>query len=350
LVPCPTCGREVAELIDGACADCTSQRLVALKLPEVIDAVECAHCHRLSSGSSWRTTTHDPDQRLEEIVRELIELDGRLTHVALGVQPHWEDKKNATATVTLDAQLQGVPLHRESTARLRYKTGACVDCSREMGGYFEAIIQIRGATGSDLSIHLPDIEHWLFTRIQALKAEDRPNAFVTKVERSKHGHDYYMGNHELARQLSTELAERYGAETDESTSLVTRKDGRDVFRWTHLVRLPPYAKGDFLLVQGVPTKLLGFDRRTLHLLDLDRRVKVRRELYRVQPVKVIGRLRDQLDAIVVSRGSAHVQVMDPVSFKTLDIEAAIVPAGRETVPVFRHEETLYVVLESKEQG
>lgn len=319
--------------------------MVALEVPEYIDATECAHCKRLHIGASWKTTTRDETQRMEEIVREAIKLDGRLTHLQLEVRQRWEDRKNATALVHLDAQIAGVPLSREAETRVRWKTSVCQDCSREHGGYFEAILQVRGAPGSDLAHHLPDIEHWLITRLQGFRDENRPNSFVTKVEKSKHGHDYYMGNHETSKQLATEIAERYGAEMDESTKLVTRKDGRDVFRWTNLVRLPPYARNDFLLVEDIPYKLISFDRRNLYMLDLNRLVRVRRELHRVQPVKVIGRSQDERDAIVVSRQGPNAQIMDPDTFQTVDVPSDKIPPDAKTVRVFRFEETLYLVVD-----
>jgi NMD protein affecting ribosome stability and mRNA decay len=323
--------------------ECTAKKIPAIEVPEYVDATECAHCKRLHVGNSWKTTTRDETQRLEEVVRDAIKLDGRLSHLQLGVSQRWEDKKNAMASIQLQAQLSGVPLVREATTRVRWKTSVCQDCSREKGGYFEAILQVRGAPGSDLAHHLPDIEHWLITRLQGFRDENRPNSFVTKLEKTKHGHDYYMGNHETVKQLATELAEKYGGEMDESTKLVTRKDGRDVFRWTNLVRLPPYARNDFLLVQDIPCKLISFDRRNIYLLDLNRLVRMRREINRVQPIKVIGRSKDQHDAIIVSRRGPSAQIMDPNTFKTIDVPADKIPPDAKTVPVFYYEETLYLV-------
>jgi nonsense-mediated mRNA decay protein 3 len=340
---CPVCGRDVENLLDGSCAQCASERLPFVTLPPVLDAVVCAHCGRLQSGSSWRPLAKDQNLRVEQIIRDYLQLDPLVRAPEWAFADTWEDHRNVTVQVTMKGSLEKIPVERTVGTRIRMKNGACPDCSREMGGYFEAIVQVRGSPGTDLERLLPKIEHELIERLDTYKEEGRPNSFIGKVEKMKHGTDYYFGSKEASRQLAQEIAELYGADTEESMKLVGRKDGRDLTRTTHLVRLPPYARGDFLLVDGVLCKLLAFDRRHLQVLDLVRHVKVRRDLSRLE-FKVVGRAYEQANAVIVSRGAAHVQVLDPVSFKTVDVPQTDVPkdAG-ETVPVFRYEEILYVV-------
>lgn len=341
---CPRCGRDVENLLDGSCAQCASERLPLLTLPLVIDAVVCAHCGRLQTGSTWHPLAKDRNLRVEQVLRDYLRLDPRVRAPEWRFDDTWEDVRNVVVQTTMTGTLEKIALERAATTRIRFKNGACPDCSREVGGYFEAIVQLRGSQGTDLARLLPRIEDELIGRLEAYKEEGRPNSFIGKVEKMRHGTDYYFGSKEAARQIALELADRYGAETEESTKLVGRKDGRDLLRSTHLVRLPPYARGDFLVVDGALCKLLSFDRRHLQLLDLVRHVKVRRDLARLE-FKVVGRAHEQADAVVVSRTGAHVQVLDPVSLKTVDIPASDVPAG-ETIPVFRYEEVLYVVARS----
>lgn len=335
----------MAELLEGFCPNCLVERRALWRVPSILDATECAHCHRLQTGASWRPAATDRASRAEGVLRLAMETDPRLGDARIELSSHVEDPKNLRVHARLQAVLQGIPVAREAESRVRFKTGVCPDCSREMGGYFEATLQVRGSPGTDLEHLLPAIDEYLIQRMQTLKDEGRPNSFFTEVVKSRHGNDYVLGSHETSRQLADELASRYGAEQDESTKLFSRKDGRDVLRWTHLVRLPPYGKGDFLLLDDVPCKLLSFDSRILLVLDLNRRVRVRKEVRRVTSLRVIGRSRDQVEAIVVSRGGGYVQVLDPQTLKTVDLPDADVPPGANVLPVFRHEETLYPVLE-----
>ena len=332
------------ELIDGACAKDAAAKLPLLEAPEVHDVVVCAHCGRTFTGTSWRELGQGRDQKTEATLRPKLEVDPRLSDVSLKLEALWEDERNAVLTATLTGRLDTEPVERTEQVRVRLKSGACPDCSREMGGYFEATLQIRGSPGTDLAYLLPRIEAFIAERLETFHQEGRPNAFITEMNRLRTGVDYVLGSHEVARILAAEAAERWGAEQDESTKLFTRKDGRDVYRWTMLVRLPPYARGDFLLIDEKPYKLGSFDKRTLHLIDLKDRRPVRREVRRTT-FKVVGRAHDQRDAIVVSRSGRFVQVLDPVTFKTIDVPAAHVPESAQTVPVFKFEDHLYVVVD-----
>jgi nonsense-mediated mRNA decay protein 3 len=338
---CPTCGRDVETLLDGRCSQCASEKLALVALPGLLDAVVCAHCGRLQTGATWRPLAKDKTVRVEQIARDYLQLDPLVRGPEWTFVDRWEDERNVAVDVMMRGTLEKIPVERTVSTRIRFKNGACPDCSREMGGYFEAILQIRGSPGTDLVRLLPRIEDELIRRLDTYKEEGRPNSFIGKIEKTRHGTDYYFGSKEAAKQLALEFAEAYGASTEESTKLVGRKDGRDLLRSTHLVRLPPYAKGDFLLVDGVVSKLLYFDRRNLTLLDLVRHVRVRKDLARLE-FKVIGRGHEQMNAVVVSRGGDNVQILDPVSFKTIDVPKSDVPGG-DTVPVFRYEEVLYVV-------
>lgn len=313
----------------------------------MVDATECAHCGRLQGGASWKPASSDRATRAEGVLRLAIETDPRLESPVLQLSSSLEDSRNVRIEARLQASVRGVALDRQAECRVRFKTGVCPDCSREMGGYFEATLQVRGSPGTDLEHLLPVIDEFLIHRMQTLRDEGRPNSFFTEVVKTRHGNDYVLGNHEASKQLADELSDRYGAQQDESTKLFSRKDGRDVLRWTHLVRLPPYAKGDFLLLDEVPCKLLSFDSRILQLLDLNRRTRVRREVRRVANLRVIGRARDELDAVVVSRGGGYLQVLDPLTLKTVDLPDPGLPRGAETLRVFRHEDTLYPVLEKE---
>lgn len=343
---CPNCGRETAELLDGFCPQCAADRLSLLNAPEVVDTTECTHCGRQLVGATWRAGAGSRQAKLEVALRDALAQDPRLDQASWKLAPHWEDERNALIGVEFSGALRGVPVNRSFRVRVRFKTTACPDCSREMGGYYEAILQVRGGDGTDLAGLLPAIERQVETRIAALRAEGRPNAFVSKAEQQRRGSDYYLGSKEVARILASELSEGYGAAQGESTKLVGRKDGRDLVRSTFLVRLPPYARGDFLLVEDAPCKLLSFDRRSLVLLDLRRQERIRRDLHRVGPIKVIGRVQDQRDAVIVSRGARFAQVLDPITYKTLDVPLTSLPAGAGPVPVFRWEEALYVIHDS----
>lgn len=340
---CPLCGREAAELTGGLCPQCVSERKGFLHVPDVIDLVRCAHCGRQARAGGWVIVDPDRDAFLQQALPHEVDVDADLSAPQVAYTPSWEDQRNATVDVVLEGTYQGHPVRRQSVARVRLKQTACPDCSREFGGYFEAILQIRGSDDRVLDAEAPGILARVKADLDGYRADQRTGAWASKTERVRGGVDLYMGSQEVARLVARDIAERFGAEYAESSKLVGRRDGRDLVRFTLMVRLPPYRAGDFLLVDGRPCKLLRNDRKLLTLWDLERRERVQRESKRAGNLKVIGAQEEERDAVVVSFHAGRLQVLDPYSLKTVDLSVEGDYTGRETVRVFRHDENLYVV-------
>ncbi|MDP3698404.1 MAG: NMD3-related protein [Nanoarchaeota archaeon] len=96
--------------------------------------------------------------------------------------------------------------------------------------YYEAILQLRNVT--DEIIVFVD------------KEIGKKNIFVAKVKPVTNGHDYYLGNANLTKNLGKTLQEKYGGEFVVTATLFTRKEGKPVYRLTVLFRAVPFKKGD----------------------------------------------------------------------------------------------------------
>jgi len=96
--------------------------------------------------------------------------------------------------------------------------------------YYEAILQLRNV--ADEVIDFVD------------KEIGKKNIFVAKAIPVTNGHDYYLGNANLTKNLGKTLQEKYGGEFTVTATLFTRKEGRPVYRLTVLFRAMPFKKGD----------------------------------------------------------------------------------------------------------
>ena len=96
--------------------------------------------------------------------------------------------------------------------------------------YYEAILQLRDV--SDEVIDFVD------------KEIEKKNILVAKTKKVTNGHDYYLGNGNLTRNLGKTLQEKYGGEFTVTATLFTRKEGKPVYRLTVLFRAMPFKKGD----------------------------------------------------------------------------------------------------------
>ena len=113
--------------------------------------------------------------------------------------------------------------------------------------YFEAILQLRDISDEVLRFVEDEIE--------------RNKIPVAKVQEVKNGHDFYLGNGNLTKNLGKKLQERFGGEHTVTSSLFSRKDSKAVYRLTVLFRGIPFIKGDLVEYQGeqYTIKILGKD-------------------------------------------------------------------------------------------
>lgn len=341
---CPLCGREVAELTSGLCAQCTSERRPFLHVPEYADVTKCAHCGRLERRGSFVLAPSEKEELVRLALPDHVDVDLDVADSEIDTRLLWEDERNAIAQLRLTGSFQGHAIVREGETRVRLKQTACPDCSRRYGGYFEAIVQIRAADERILRVEGDRVMHTVADILERYEGEQRTGAYASKTEHVRGGYDLYMGSQEVGRLLARELAERYGADYAESSKLVGRRDGRDLMRFTLRVRLPPYLPGDFVVVDGKPCKVIRHAKRLLTLWDLERGERIQRDPKRVKNLKVIGLAADEKDAIVVSFHDGSLQLLDPVSLKTVDLDVTGRDLRqRETVRIFRHEDRLFVL-------
>lgn len=343
---CPDCGREVDDLVDGSCARCAADRLDIVKVPESVPVVRCVHCGRYEETADWSQPSDDRERDLLERVQRVIQVPADLREVELGLAPHWQDERHLRVRVDVSGSFHGEEVAGEAETVAHVRNGACGDCSRRHGGYFEAIIQVRGHEDRPLT-DLDDMEAQVRDELDRLGGRD--GAFFSKIDRVRGGLDFYVGSTEVARVLSRELVNKWGASHQETAKLVGRtSDGRDMFRVTMLVRLPPYGRGDFVRLDGELCKVLDVARKTLRLLSLEDWTISRQEPGRADEVKLVGSRDEEQTAVVVSQTEQEVQILDPSSYRTLDVRIPRPLNLAESTRVFRHDDRVWIVPQPSE--
>src|SRR3989344_3607306 len=87
--------------------------------------------------------------------------------------------------------------------------------------YYEAILQLREVADEVIDFVDKEIE--------------KKNIFVAKVKPVTNGHDYYLGNANLTKNLGKTLQEKYGGEFTVTATLFSPKKGRPVQPFTGAV-------------------------------------------------------------------------------------------------------------------
>ncbi|MEA3203824.1 MAG: ribosomal export protein [Thermoplasmata archaeon] len=343
LQTCVECGAAAAKLIGGCCPDCFVKKEPLLVVPEVLDVEVCAHCDARHVGAHW----FDPDEGVplsdirQDALRGAVRVHPLVREADVEVGEREMDPRNFQHTVRLLGDVEGVPVQDERKVLVRMRKSVCDRCSRMFGGYYAAIIQLRGNQRDARPEEIKKAHKVIGDELDRLRAAGNRQAFLTKSGPVPGGFDYYIGDIEAARILSKLIASRLSATVYETAKLAGRKEGEDIYRVTFLVRIALYSTGDFARrgEEGL-VQVLQIDRGKVLIYDM---LTHRRDKIPEEELRRLGGPEILKEAVLVSQDAAHLQVLDPVSLHTVDLprpEGYV--ADGATVWVLRHEERLFV--------
>ncbi len=338
---CVKCGDECDESIDGLCIECWLDGRRMVDLPHHVDLHVCTNCHEYDFGGRWLQKDHFVAIQDAAVDALMVVKGANVTGVSTEV--YEQDPRAFEVRVHADCEVMGYPADGDASTVVRIKNSVCKRCSRQLGSYYEAILQIRTVSGK-LDEDMREATLAMTENLVARQAATNRSIFITKMELVTGGVDVYLSSMSLGKSLAKELGDAFCAETKESPKLVGQTtDGQDMFRLTYLVRLPDYKVGDVVIFQGTYCKLLrvnGAGGRILNLSDFRDR-SVRR--VDMPSIKLYQKSSELYDATVISTSGTEIQVLDPRNYSTVDLR---VPEGfevQDTVKVVYIDEVLYLV-------
>jgi nonsense-mediated mRNA decay protein 3 len=353
---CVECGREVEDddqLRGGICVDCFLERNPVLVVPDVIDLVRCPTCGATHGRGGWSGPAEaedDPDLALQDAAADAAEARVEVVEDALvrSMDVTIVPEARSVFSVSLEGQVSfmGKVVDGGGRTRVRVRGEQCPSCSRMAGQYFEAIIQFRGTGDRPASEkELERARRYVLEEVERLSASSRDVA-LTKEEEMHGGLDFYLTSQQAAAQISRGLASMFGATATSSTKLIGRRDGRDVLRVSHAVRLPELRRGDYVTLRGTLLRVVSASAKEA-TVDPAAGTAKRRHLSRgdMRDLRLVGDAGCPEEAVVVSTSVGEAQVLDPVSMRTVDLRVpeGFVIEGRETVNVVRADDQLYIV-------
>ncbi len=203
---CPKCGvsNEEASFSGPFCVKCAP---VNISCPKRIEYIRCSKCKRVRLKGNWVECSE------EKLTREVIKkCKGEFLHGTY----NFHDQE---ATFFVGNKTNMFPIKKRM--KVNVIKNICQECSRKSGGYFEAIIQLRGKQSK---INQYDK---LFRKMLLKKS------FVAKEEELKEGLDLYIGNSRAVVEMFAEL----GLRAKISKTLSGEKEGKRLYRTTFLVRV-----------------------------------------------------------------------------------------------------------------
>lgn len=206
---CPKCGTNSTErkFAGSFCEECAAGK-TSIETPAKLEFKECKKCGRV-----WlREWTQKTTKALEEYIVSKCRGEHTNAHAKI---------TSENAEIVFIVKKDDSILETTRNIPLKFEQIMCLDCSRESGGYFEAIIQIRGSKEN---------------AERARKKIERQLArttFISKTKENKSGYDVYVGNSKAtgAALASLELS------PTKAYKLFGVKEGKKIYRTTYCVRV-----------------------------------------------------------------------------------------------------------------
>ncbi|MBS1263114.1 MAG: hypothetical protein MAG715_00283 [Methanonatronarchaeales archaeon] len=324
---CPRCGEEREHFAEKVCVDCFLERETLVEVDDGLRVVQCVSCGAVKANG-WT------DLELKDAVSLLVEgsasLPRELETPVLDVELERVLPKAIEARVTVEGDLGGRWVEESVPLSLEVSRGVCRSCSRSNRGYYEAVLQVRAEDRDVREDEFDEALEEVSGLADSVAEAGGEKPFVSRVERSGGGFDLYLGESSVARKISRRLKERFGAKATESASLVGVRDGREVYRSTHLVRLPPFGRGDVVRYRDDYFVVRGSG-NVVELVDLETgRVKRVPSSRLAEEAGVVGDLQSAEEALLTMVGGDEVQVLDPGSMRAVTLSRPpFVDAGNQ---------------------
>ncbi|MEM0128386.1 MAG: NMD3-related protein [Thermoplasmatales archaeon] len=203
----------------------------------------------------------------------------------------------------------------EESLVVQVSSSTCPMCTKKLGNYYEATIQIRGALEGE-----KDVIKYIDMLVEHSPSGD---VFITRIDRRKEGHDVLLSDKKFARAAARKAIERFGGTLKETSHLVGLKDGNELYRITISMRLPDFKRGDVISLADrlFMVKLIRGD--ILTLVDIRAGSALKMKFRDLENYSVFSAKENIREARVLYRQGDTAYVMDPFDFK----EKAVLSKG-----------------------
>jgi nonsense-mediated mRNA decay protein 3 len=337
---CVKCGKEVVDILDGLCIDCFLDGRKLTSLPHHVDVMVCTNCGDIGTREFWETK--GLREAIEDAAIGALDIIKEAKVVSTEVMASEQEPYTHMVVVDTVLDVKGCKAADTASTLVRLKNTVCRRCSRQLGNYYESILQIRASK---------DTPHR--TLIEALRKVENlvdgqsltnRGLFITRSEEVNGGIDIFLSSISFGKSAAKELADTYCAETKEAFKLIGQnEEGQNMYRITYLVRLPDFHAGDVVQFEGRYFKLIRLSGTGAKVVDImnHRERSIKRS--DVPSLKVHARSGELRDAVVVNREKGEIQILHPSNYSTIDLTVPDDAEIGETVKVTEIDDVLYFV-------
>jgi nonsense-mediated mRNA decay protein 3 len=208
--------------------------------------------------------------------------------------------------------------HESFDVDVRVNRVACDRCSRISGGYYESKVQIRADRRTPERTELDRALEIAATTLELAQKTDRL-AFIAKTTWLREGLDLYVGTVKAAKRIARALLREMGGTLSDSAKLTGRRDGKDVYRVTFVVRLPEFPTGTIILSRQHMYEICSTI-STTNAVDLETGHRTALNAEELRTAELVGTRSDAKRTVLVAIDGDEVHLLDPETYATLTIK------------------------------
>ena len=141
---CVKCGCDCEESLDGLCIDCWLDGRKLTTLPHHVDLKVCTNCGEFNFGDRW--VKKDLAVAVQDAAADALGVIRDVQVESVSMDVDCQDPYVYVVNLHSVCNIMGYEAEDDASTIVRIKNNVCRRCSRQLGSYYEAILQIR--TGS----------------------------------------------------------------------------------------------------------------------------------------------------------------------------------------------------------
>jgi nonsense-mediated mRNA decay protein 3 len=309
---CVECGKEGEIYKDGVCIECYVKNKKFTQGPEILDLPVCTHCQGYKYKNTWK------NEILNDILRKLIknnfEISRELEKVDINTNCS-ETLRGLECKVYISGFIQEKEITEEHELFIRLRKTVCETCSRQFGGYHEAIIQVRTEKRKFSNEELSDIRSTVEIIIENMQAKGNKTLFIADVAEEHGGLDFYISDKNAGFTISKMLLDKYGGYIKQSSTNTGMKDSKQIYKMTYLVRISPYKKGDIIKSDDTYYQIKNLQANKVKLINLVDWQETSTDLKNLENARMLSGEETIREMIIVSQTKNELQLMDEKTYE-----------------------------------
>lgn len=317
---CVECGNEAPIFRDGVCLPCYLKHMQFSKGPAYLDIIMCPRCDAYKYKNTWVQESFT--DILKRQIKDAFTISPELTAVDIQTKCN-EQERVLACMVFISGVLEGQTITEQHPITVRIKNMTCEVCSREAGGYYEAIIQIRAEQRTFTDAELTTLRSAVESMVRQSQESGKRGLFITDFDEKREGLDFFLSEKGTALSIAKRIQDQFGGEFKQSASSAGMKDSRQLYRMTYLVRVPCYRKGDFFVSGSSFFIIVSVFAHKVRAIDLSAWEEKVLDGDVISPSKIYGGAELIREHILVSQSKHDIQLMDPKSYVTIEIKKPV---------------------------